>query len=124
VLKETGELIGAAGLVPMIAPWGRLPTYRKVTPAAERDMSWPELGLYWAIASRHQGRGYASEAAQALVDFAFQHLRLRRILATTDSENLASQGVMRKLGMRVEQNPDPEPPWMTIVGFLDNPALR
>jgi hypothetical protein len=28
--------------------------------------------------------------------------------------------VMRKLGMRIERNPLPEPPWLQIVGVLDN----
>jgi hypothetical protein len=27
---------------------------------------------------------------------------------------------MRKLGMRIEKNPYPEPPWLQVVGILDN----
>lgn len=34
-------------------------------------------------------------------------------------DNLASIGVMKKLGMRIEKNPLAEPPWLQIVGVLD-----
>jgi len=32
--------------------------------------------------------------------------------------------VMRKLGMRIERNPLPEPHWLQIVGVLDHPSAR
>ena len=64
--------------------------------------------------------GYASEAAQALIDYAFQELRLKRIVATTSYDNIGSMGVMRKLGMRVEENLLGEPPWLQVVGVLEN----
>ena len=56
----------------------------------------------------------------SLVDHAFGHLRLRRIVATTNFENVGSIGVMRKLGMRIEKNPHQEPPWLQVVGVLEN----
>jgi RimJ/RimL family protein N-acetyltransferase len=59
-----------------------------------------EIG--WAIASGHQGRGYATEAACALMDFAFGTLRCHRLVATCQPENVASWRVMEKLGMRRE----------------------
>jgi predicted acetyltransferase len=67
-----------------------------------------------------RGQGYATEAAQALVDYAFQYLQLKRIVATTTYENAASMGVMRKIGMRIVKNPYSEPPWLQIVGVLEN----
>ena len=79
-----------------------------------------EFGLFYAISPAYQRNGYAAEAAQALVDYAFQHLRLKRIVATTEYDNTASMGIMRKLGMRVEKNPRPEPPWLQAVGVLEN----
>jgi ribosomal-protein-alanine N-acetyltransferase len=48
------------------------------------------------------GNGYATEAASALLDRAFSHLRLHRIVATCDTRNTASWRVMEKIGMRRE----------------------
>ena len=76
--------------------------------------------MFYAIAPAHQHKGFASEAAQALVDYAFKTLNLKRIVATTSYDNSGSMGVMRKLGMHIERNPLPEPSWMQIVGILEN----
>jgi ribosomal-protein-alanine N-acetyltransferase len=59
-----------------------------------------EIG--WAIGRPHQGRGYATEAARALVAYAFETLRCHRVIATCQPENPASWRVMEKLGMRRE----------------------
>lgn len=59
-----------------------------------------EIG--WAIGARHQGRGYATEAARALIAHAFETLLCHRVIATCQPENLASWRVMEKLGMRRE----------------------
>jgi RimJ/RimL family protein N-acetyltransferase len=80
-----------------------------------------EMGLFWAIDPDQQRQGYATEAAQALIDFAFRQLRVKRLIATTEHDNAASIGVMRKLGMRVEANPFPDPPWLQVVGVLEHP---
>lgn len=45
------------------------------------------------------GRGYATEAARALIDTGFADLGARRILATTYQDNLGSRRVMEKVGM-------------------------
>ena len=81
-----------------------LPEFGGIGPA-ERFR--PEVGLYWGLASAHRGRGYATEAAAALIDHGFREMRLARIVATTTRDNLASIAVMRRLGMRVELNPPP-----------------
>ncbi len=47
-------------------------------------------------------RGLTTEAARAVVDKAFDTLRLRKIWATADAPNVASIRVMEKLGMRRE----------------------
>ncbi len=57
-----------------------------------------------------------------LVKTDFQHLNLKRVIATTDYYNQASIGVMHKLGMRIERNPLPEPRWMQVVGVIENPV--
>jgi RimJ/RimL family protein N-acetyltransferase len=48
-------------------------------------------------------------------------MQLRRLIATTEYDNAASQAVMRKLGMRLVHNPNPEPAWFQVVGCLDQP---
>ena len=60
----------------------------------------PDLGeLGWLFLPEYQGRGYATEAAKGLLEWARDHLGIRRFIAHCDAENLASQGVMRRLGM-------------------------
>ena len=126
-LRSTGRLIGACGLVPCLAPFGQLPSLRPSSgpiggvgdPAGAAARFTPEVGLYWAIATAHRRRGYATEAGRALMDYAFGTLRLRRVVATTDHANAASIGVMRKLGMRIDRNPLPEPPWLQVVGVRE-----
>ena len=76
----------------------------------------PEVGLFWAIDPPRQRQGYATEAARAMIDYAFDTLRLWRILATTEYDNHASQAVMLKAGMTLTRNPRPDPPWMQVVG--------
>jgi len=66
----------------------------------------------------------ATEAARALVAFAFAHLHLKRIVAMTEEDNTASIAVMQRLGMTVQRHPDPAPEWFQVVGILDNPAGR
>ncbi len=121
VLKDTNLLIGACGYAPALNAFGQLPSYG-LDPQAT-GLASPEFGLYYAISPAQQQRGYAAEAAQALVDYAFGELRLRRVVATTAYDNAASIGVMQRLGMRIERNPYPDPPWLQVVGILDHPAL-
>ena len=120
VLKATGQLIGAIGYVPCLMPFGQLPSFAPTVDDATRSLSTAEFGMYWALAPAHQRQGYTSEAAAAMVDYAFTQIRLRRIIATTSYDNVASMGVMRKLGMRIEKNPFPDPPWLQVVGVLEN----
>ncbi|SNY65888.1 GNAT family N-acetyltransferase [Paractinoplanes atraurantiacus] len=59
-----------------------------------------ELG--WVFHPGHQGKGYATEAARALVRLGFGELGLHRIWAQLDPRNEASARVCRRLGMRQE----------------------
>lgn len=56
---------------------------------------------YW-IGTAYWGRGYATEAAAALVAYGFADLKLQRIWAECFKRNLASARVLEKLGMRYE----------------------
>lgn len=117
VLKATGQLIGAVGLVPCVDVYGQLPGLGGQANA----LATAEVGLLWLIDPAYQEQGYASEAAQTLIDYAFGAMQLLRLIATTEYDNLASQAVMRKLGMTLEHNPFPDPPWLQVVGTLPNP---
>ena len=59
-----------------------------------------EIG--WVFNRAYHGRGYATEAAVALLEYGFEALQLHRIIATCQPENVASDRVMEKLGMRRE----------------------
>jgi RimJ/RimL family protein N-acetyltransferase len=59
-----------------------------------------ELGYTFARAYQH--RGLATEAARSVVDFAFDSLKLDRVIATTDCRNAPSAALMERLGMRRE----------------------
>lgn len=65
-----------------------------IYPNTEKD----EAELGWILDRRFHGHGYATEAARALIRFASGCLALRRFIAHCDTENLASQSVMKKLG--------------------------
>jgi RimJ/RimL family protein N-acetyltransferase len=83
VLKDGGRLIGNCGI-------------RMQTPHAEiADIGYEIDRHYW-------GRGYATEAAFALLEFGFHQLRLHRIWAYCIAENTASAHVLEKIGMVYE----------------------
>ena len=56
----------------------------------------------YVLARAHWGQGYATEAATAVLRFARQELGLSRVEATCRPGNVASQRVLRKIGMRQE----------------------
>jgi ribosomal-protein-alanine N-acetyltransferase len=118
VLRANDRLIGACGYVPCLAPFGQLPGFQPAGQATA-GLSTTEFGLYYALSPVYQRQGYASEAAGALVAYAFDVLKLKRIVATTTFDNAGSMGVMRRLGMRIERNPLTEPPWLQVVGVLE-----
>jgi [ribosomal protein S5]-alanine N-acetyltransferase len=82
LLKRADILIGHMDFHPWFAPQ----TY--------------EIGCVFNRA--YHGQGYATEAAVALLKYGFEVLRLHRIIATSQPENVASWRVMQKLGMRRE----------------------
>ncbi|MDQ3454444.1 MAG: GNAT family N-acetyltransferase [Actinomycetota bacterium] len=115
-LRDTDELVGLVGLVPSLMPFGLLPAY-----GGRGALAVPEVGMFWAVATEHQRRGYAAEAARALIDFGFTQLNVARLVATTDRDNVASAAVMRSLGMTVAEHNGDAPFYLQVVGWLDNP---
>jgi len=80
--RATGELIGRSG-----------PQYHRAWP---HD---PEVG--WALDPAWWGRGLATEAGRASVEWAFGELGFARVVSITTEENLASRRVMAKLGFEL-----------------------
>ena len=54
----------------------------------------------WILNKAYHGRGIATEAASALMDFAKNEMGAAWVFAQCDSENAASYSVMEKLGMK------------------------
>ena len=65
--------------------------------STEATIGYRLLRDYW-------GKGYATEGARALIDTGFKSAELRRVSGTTYEENIASRGVMEKLGLRFIRN--------------------
>lgn len=118
VLKDTLELVGACGLVPVLAPLGLIPYYRYIAEADDNEFNYPEVGIFFAISSHYQCRGFAYEAATAMIKLAFTKLKLKRVIGITTLYNNPSIAVLKRLGMRIETVPDHK--WMQVVGILEN----
>ncbi|HYN32931.1 MAG TPA: GNAT family N-acetyltransferase [Ilumatobacteraceae bacterium] len=81
VVGDTGELAGWAGLsIPTFLP--------EILPAVE---------VGWRLGEEYRGRGFATEAGRAWVDYGFDVLRLDDIVSIYEPENSASGAVMRRL---------------------------
>jgi RimJ/RimL family protein N-acetyltransferase len=93
-VKGTGEFIGCVGLAQ--------PTFTAhFTPCHE---------VLWRLNAQSWGQGYASEAAERCLDFAFGPLALEEVVAFTAAVNEPSRAVMRRLGMRQTAADDFEHP--------------
>ena len=81
--RADGVLLGYCGLVH--PPAG--------TPVAG------ELEIGWGLGVQHWGQGYAREAAAATLDWAWANTARDRVVAITTPGNVASWGLMERLGM-------------------------
>jgi len=61
-----------------------------------------EADIGYELAPEHWGRGYATEAARAILAFGLKELKLHRVWAHCITDNVASANVLEKLGMRIE----------------------
>jgi RimJ/RimL family protein N-acetyltransferase len=59
--------------------------------------------LIYAFLPEHWGKGYATEAARAVIDVGFRRCGMTRIEATVNAENDASKRVLKKAGMTWEK---------------------
>jgi RimJ/RimL family protein N-acetyltransferase len=81
--KETGEPLGMSGLI-------------------KRD-TLDNADIGYAFLPEHFGKGYAFEAAQAVLEHARRDVGLTRLLAITSPGNVASIGLLEKLGLRLKK---------------------
>ncbi len=123
VLKESEQLTGICGF----RPWLCSPQERclyQLPESPEPSFHSLELGVGYALSSQHRGQGYATEAVKALLEYGFTRLRVGRIVALTDRGNTSSVNVMRRVGMQIGVNPDPEALYPWVFGIIENPAHR
>jgi len=66
----------------------------------------PQRQLLYGLLPEAWGHGFATESAQAVMDFAFTELGFDKIVAATDRPNRASEAVMRRLGMTLSHVTD------------------
>ena len=67
-----------------------------------------EAEIGFTLAPGQQGRGYGTEALQALLGYVFEELHLHRVIAITDARNAPAAALLSRVGMRQEAH------------FLDN----
>jgi [ribosomal protein S5]-alanine N-acetyltransferase len=93
----------------MSEPWDRSPTFAVVvegrligTVNFDVDAATRSAMIGYAIARAWWGRGFATEAARAAMEWAIHEHHLVRVWAATDIRHVRSHRVMEKLGMRRE----------------------
>jgi RimJ/RimL family protein N-acetyltransferase len=67
-----------------------------------RSAEWAQAEIGYVFSPAAAGQGYATEAARALVDVAFDALAAHRVYARADARNEASTRLLERLGMRCE----------------------
>ena len=81
-LKETGIPIGMCGLI-------------------RRDVL-PDVDIGYALLERYWNKGYAHEAAAAVLNYGYETIKLKRIVAITALDNDPSAKVLGKIGLRFD----------------------
>jgi [ribosomal protein S5]-alanine N-acetyltransferase len=86
--RATGKFIGRCGLL----PW-------TIAGRAEVEIAYLLDKTYWQ-------QGLATEAAEGILHYGFERLRLARLICLMHPENQASQRVAQKIGMMLERKVD------------------
>ena len=61
---------------------------------------WPGFEIAWGLTRAACGNGYATEAARAAIDWAFESFDLDRVISIIHPDNVASQRVAERIGER------------------------
>ncbi len=62
----------------------------------------PIIEIGWRLDKRCWGKGYATEGAKACLDYGFKNLLFEKIVSFTTVQNIGSQKVMQKIGMKFD----------------------
>lgn len=84
--KESGEFIGRAGLLHLAYQHNH-----------------PEIEVGYLLHEKFWGKGYATELCIVLLDWGFTHLDVDHLIGVAYKENVASQNVMKKAGMKFDR---------------------
>ena len=90
IYKETDQFIGRCGLLPCTI-----------------DNQY-EVEVAFAFSKQYWRQGLATEIAQALVQYGFEHLGLSRLICLIEQDNQGSIRVATKIGMRFEKEGEDE----------------
>ena len=101
VIAASAQVLRERGLAIWCATQRGDPRAETIGFAGARPMERGEFELIYGFLPEHWGRGFAAEAARAVIERAFA-LGEPRIWAGTDRENKASERVMQQLGMRFD----------------------
>ena len=94
-VKGTNGFIGFVGLN---VPSFEIPNFS--------PKSLPVVEIGWRLASTHWGKGFATEAASAVLHYAFTQLNLDEVVSFTSVNNLKSRRIMEKIGLKHDSKDD------------------
>jgi len=72
----------------------------------------------WYIDPKYQGKGYATEAAKAMIDYMFKEVEIEKIISGAVKENIASCKIFEKLGFNKISEEKEESPYTFYNGIL------
>lgn len=104
--RATGELVGHAGL-------------KRVDVPSAPNLGDHEIG--WLVREDRWRRGYAEEAARAVLDWGFSRFNMPHVVAITSNRNIGSWKLMEKLGMDRREDLDFHEPDFSDE---DNPVIQ
>ncbi|MEO7978166.1 GNAT family N-acetyltransferase [Flavobacterium sp.] len=84
ILKETNEFLGWSGI-------------KFITAELNNHRNIYEIG--YRFIERYWGKGYATEAGQAFVNYAFNEMNIEVLYASADEQNKSSRKILEKLGL-------------------------
>ena len=118
IVRRTDNVL--VGLIALGPPY--LADFIRFEDAPNAKFNSLEVELGYALAPEHWGNGYASEAGKAMVRYAFEDLKLPRIVNSVRKDNTRSINVMKRLGFRIVANAHPQ--WSNeVLGVLYNRSL-
>ena len=131
VLKNSNAIIGMCGFLPgYYSPEMQalfLPQLLGEKRGQPSKYAIGTLEIGYALSSQHRGQGYATEAVNEILAFAFQTLKVDRVFASTNRSNQGSIALMKRVGMQTASNPNhPELEWPGapgVLGMIENNLL-